>query len=337
MKFLGKLLFLMLTLFFVGSSPLFANTGNITGAGSTFIYPLMSLWAKNYSKIKGENINYQPIGSGGGLRQIYADTIDFAASDMPLSTKELDERGLIQFPVACGGIVPIINVKGINSNELVLNGNVLSNIYMGNITFWDDAQIQKLNPDLKLPHSKIILIVRADGSGTTYNFTNYLAKANKEWNERVGYDVVVKWPSSIIGSKGNAGVAAQVKIIPNSIGYVEYAYIKESKGLIPVKMINKDNQQVTASATSFYSAASSADWTESNGFYSVITDAEGKESWPIAASTFVLIPKKKMQTSSGKIVVEFFIWALKYGQEDASSLDYIPMPKNVVSLIILKL
>ncbi|HJO93832.1 MAG TPA: phosphate ABC transporter substrate-binding protein PstS [Victivallales bacterium] len=309
-----------------------ANIKSITGAGSTFVYPVLSQWAVTYHKKTGIAINYQPIGSGGGLRQLNNKTVNFAASDKPLTKQQLDEKGLIQFPVIVGGIVPIVHVQGLKANQLLLNGKVLADIYLGKVKYWNDPAIQKLNPGLTLPHTVIVPVRRADGSGTTYNFTNYLSKVSPVWKSKVGFSTDVQWPSMALGAKGNAGVAAQVQTIPNTIGYVEYAYAIQNK-LTTVKMVNADGKTVVASLDSFKAAASNAKWSSDKGFYMILTNAPGKNSWPIAASTFVLLYKKELKNDTGKAIVKFFKWVYSDGGEFATKLDYVAIPKNVNSIV----
>ena len=301
------------------------------GAGSSFIYPVMSKWTNAYYEKTNIQVNYQPIGSGGGQRQIFNHTVDFAASDQPLTSAELKKHDLIQFPAIVGGIVPVVNIKGISNNQLTLSGKALADIYLGKITHWNNPAIQKLNPGVKLPNSMIISIHRADGSGTTYNFANYLAKMSSVWKEQVGVNTTLKWPGNGVGAKGNAGVAAQVQNLPNSIGYVEFAYAK--KGLSTVKLINADGKAVAPSLETFASAAEYAQWRADKDYELILTDQPGANSWPINASTFIFIPKnnpKKMNEA----ILNFFTWAYqKEPSAMAKKLDYIAMPEKVVHSI----
>ncbi|MFZ9036314.1 MAG: phosphate ABC transporter substrate-binding protein PstS [Francisellaceae bacterium] len=300
----------------------------IMGAGSSFIYPAMSRWANSYYEKTGVQVNYQPIGSGGGQRQIFAKTVNFAASDQPLSNEMLEKYNLIQFPAIVGGIVPVINVPGIKPNEMVLDGRVLADIYLGKITYWDDPAIEKLNPSLKLPHAAIITVHRADGSGTTYNFATYLAELNPRWKAEVGIDTSLQWPVGI-GAKGNQGVAAQVKQVQDSIGYVEYAYAK-STHMTTVKMINKEGYSVTPDLNSFAQAAKYAKWQPADNYNMILANQPGQDSWPIVATTFILLPKEASINVNDNIK-KFFEYAYsKEGDETARKLDYVGIPQDVV-------
>lgn len=327
---------LVLSAIAAASCLIFANgaigTTTITGAGSSFVYPVLSQWAQTYNKETGIQINYQPIGSGGGLTQLGAKTVNFAASDAPQDIATLNSKGYIQFPVIVGGIVLIVNISGIAPDQLVLDGKTLGDIYLGKITKWNDPSITKLNPDTKLPDKKIVLTRRADGSGTTFNFTNYLSKVNPDWKSKVGSSTDVQWQGMTIGAKGNAGVATQVKTIPNTIGYVEYAYAKQNK-LTTVKMVNNAGEIVSANADTFKEAAANAVWDPANGFNLVLTDAPGKNSWPIDASTFVLMYKDSLSKDEGKAIIKFFSWVFAKGQDQAKALDYVPIPDNVVKMV----
>ena len=321
---------LLLAICLIPSLATAANSTQITGAGSSFIYPVLSKWSQDYNKATGVKINYQPIGSGGGISQLTNGTVDFAASDKPLQISELNNKKWQQFPAVVGGIVPVINISGIKNNQLVLSGPILSEIYSGKITYWDNTQITKLNKKLKLPHARIISIHRADGSGTTFNFTKYLSDIDQNWHKNIGYETVVKWPSFGLGAKGNAGVAAQVKILRNSIGYVEYAYA-HSSNLTMAKMINKSGKVVSADINSFKSAAQNANWQSSNAFYLILTNQPGAGSWPIVATTFVLLPKKASATRQATI--KFFNWIFANGNKTAQALDYVSIPKTVSAKI----
>ena len=308
-----------------------AKAADISGAGATFPYPIYAKWADAYKKASGNGLNYQSIGSGGGIKQITARTVTFGASDMPLQPAELDKIGCIQFPTVMGGIVPVVNLAGINSNELTIDGPTLAKIYLGEIKKWDDPAIKKQNPSAKLPSQAIALVHRSDGSGTTFVFTNYLSKVSADWKSKVGSNTSVEWPAGI-GAKGNEGVANNVGNTKGSIGYVETAYAKQNH-LTTMKMINKDGKAVVATPEAIMAAAAGADWAHAPGFYMIITDSPGAKSWPIAGATFILVPKQPKDPAAAKEALEFFAWAYKNGDAMASSLDYIPMPDSVVSLI----
>ena len=308
-----------------------ASAADISGAGATFPYPIYAKWADSYKKETGNGLNYQSIGSGGGIKQITARTVTFGASDMPLQPAELDKIGVIQFPTVMGGIVPVVNLDGIASGDLTIDGATLAKIYLGEIKKWDDPAIKKLNPTAKLPSQAIALVHRSDGSGTTFIFTNYLSKVSPAWKDKVGSSTAVEWPGGI-GAKGNEGVANGVVQTKGAIGYVETAYAKQNK-LTTMKMVNKDGKTVTATPEAIMAAASGADWAKAPGFYMILTDEPGAQSWPIAGATFILIPKQPKDAAAAKEALDFFAWAYKNGGEMASSLDYIPMPANVVQLI----
>ena len=308
-----------------------ANAADISGAGATFPYPIYAKWADEYKKVTGNGLNYQSIGSGGGIKQITARTVTFGASDMPLQSEELDKIGCIQFPTVMGGIVPVVNLDGVKSNELTIDGQTLAKIYLGEITKWDDAAIKKLNPNATLPSQAIALVHRSDGSGTTFIFTNYLSKVSSDWKSKVGSNTSVEWPAGI-GAKGNEGVANNVTNTKGSIGYVETAYAKQNN-LTTMRMVNKDGKTVTATPDAIKGAAAGADWANAPGFYMLLTDSPGDKSWPIAGATFILVPKQPKDTAAAKEALKFFEWAYAKGDEMASSLDYIPMPDSVVKLI----
>jgi len=308
-----------------------ASAADISGAGATFPYPIYAKWADSYKKETGNGLNYQSIGSGGGIKQITARTVTFGASDMPLQPAELDKIGVIQFPTVMGGIVPVVNLDGINSNELTIDGATLAKIYLGEIKKWDDPAIKKLNPTAKLPSQAIALVHRSDGSGTTFIFTNYLSKVSPAWKDKVGSSTAVEWPGGI-GAKGNEGVANGVVQTKGAIGYVETAYAKQNK-LTTTKMVNKDGKTVEATPDAIMSAAAGADWAKAPGFYMILTDEPGAKSWPIAGATFILVPKQPKDIAATKEALKFFEWAYKNGDDMAKGLDYIPMPDNVVSLI----
>jgi phosphate transport system substrate-binding protein len=308
-----------------------AQAADISGAGATFPYPIYAKWADAYKKVTGNGLNYQSIGSGGGIKQISARTVTFGASDMPLQAAELDKIGCIQFPTVMGGIVPVVNLEGVKANELTIDGVTLAKIYLGEITKWNDAALAKLNPGVKLPDQAIALVHRSDGSGTTFIFTNYLSKVSADWKSKVGSNTSVEWPGGI-GAKGNEGVSNNVGNTKGSIGYVETAYAKQNH-LTTMKMINQDGKVVSAVPESIMAAAGGADWAHAPGFYMILTDAPGAKSWPIAGATFILIPKQPKDAAATKEALKFFAWAYDKGGDMASSLDYIPMPESVVKLI----
>ncbi len=323
----------------LGATALFAFTAHagevktITGAGSSFAYPLYSAWADQYSKQTGVELNYQSIGSGGGIRQIEAGTVDFGASDAPLTIKQLKKHGLVQFPAAMGGVIPTINVPGVKPGQMVLSGSVLADIYLGNITKWNDPAIKKLNPGLNLPDLRITVVHRSDGSGTTFIFTDYLAKVSHEWKAKLGVGKAVDWPSSgNVGGKGNEGVAAYVQRIKGAIGYNEYAYVLKNK-MNYADMLNKTGHRVAPTAKNFAAAAANADWKHAPGYYLMLTDQPGADSWPITGATFVLVHAKPKSAAHVRAVLKFFDWGYTKGQGIAGSLDYIPMPMSVVKMI----
>ncbi len=301
-----------------------------TGAGASFPAPLYSKWAADYNKATGVKINYQSVGSGAGLRQIEAKTVDFGASDAPLKDEELSKKGLVQFPTVIGGVVPVVNIKGIAAGQIKLSGQVLGDIYLGKITNWNDAAIKALNPSVALPDAAIAPVRRADGSGTSFIFTNYLSKVNAEWKSKVGEGTAVNWPTGA-GGKGNEGVAAFVGRLPNSIGYVEYAYVKQNK-MTYVQMQNADGQFVAPDDTAFKAAAAGADWAKS--FYQILTNQPGKESWPITGATFILMHKSQDKPVQAATSLKFFEWAYKSGDKTAEDLDYVPMPDAVKGVIL---
>jgi phosphate transport system substrate-binding protein len=304
---------------------------DITGAGATFPYPVLSQWSTDYSASTGVKINYQSIGSGGGIAQIKAATVDFGASDKPLPPEELAAAGLAQFPIVIGGVVPVVNIEGVEPGTLKLTGTMIADIYLGKITKWNDPAIAALNPGLKVGDAAISVVHRSDGSGTTFNFANYLSKVNEEWKAKVGEGTSIQWPVGV-GGKGNEGVAAYVKQIKNSIGYVELAYALQNK-MSFVAMKNKAGSFVEPSAETFQAAAASADWTKAKDFFLVITDADGAKSWPIAASSFVLMYRQPKDAEHTKTALEFFKFALEKGQPQAKALDYVPLPDSLVKQI----
>ena len=304
---------------------------DITGAGATFPYPIYSKWAESYNVKTGVKLNYQSIGSGGGIKQITNKTVDFGASDKPLKPEELDKAGLLQFPAVVGGVVPVVNIPGITDTQLRLSSEVLANIFLKKITKWNDAAIKSLNPSLALPDSAITVVHRSDGSGTTFVFANYLTKVSKEWNDKVGADTSVAWPTGV-GGKGNEGVASYVQRIKGSIGYVEYAFAKQNN-LPAVTLQNADGEFVKPSIESFQSAAKYAKWESAPGFYEIITNEPGKTTWPISGATFILMHKVQDNPANGLEVLKFFDWAYTNGSLTAKALDYVPMPDSVVKLI----
>ena len=308
-----------------------ASAADMTGAGSTFVYPIAAKWAEAYKHLSGNGLNYQSIGSGAGIKQIKAKTVDFGASDMPLSAEELDKEGLIQFPVIMGGVVAVVNLEGVAPGQLKLNGQVLANIYLGKITKWNDSQIAALNAGVKLPAEDITVVHRADGSGTSFLFTDYLSKVDGEFKSTVGAGTAVKWPVGV-GGKGNEGVAANVQRIKGSIGYVEWAYAKKNK-MAHTQLKNKDGNFLQPDDDFFKAAAASAEWAKTPGFGVVLTDQAGKNSWPITGVTFVLMHKHQADAAKGKEVVKFFDWAFKNGGAAATELDYVPLPASVVKLV----
>jgi phosphate transport system substrate-binding protein len=307
-----------------------AEAKDLNGAGGTAIYPVLSKWAATYHQKTGVAVNYQAIGSGGGIAQIKAKTVDFANSDKPLKPQELAAIDVTQFPIVIISITPVVNLPGIKPGELKLDGPVLADIYLGKITAWDDPAITKLNPGVKLPHTKISTVHRSDGSGTTFNFTNYLSKVSKEWADKVGDDVSVSWPNGV-GGKGNAGVASYVQQIQGAIGYVEYAYVVENH-LTYTKMVNKAGKTLEPTMGAFQTAAANADFSKVQDFYLILTDQPGDKSWPITAATYMLMRKDYPAARNGD-VLKFLDWCLKHGQEQAKALDYVPMPDGVVKQI----
>ena len=315
------------------SSVLFAasaHAAGITGAGATFPAPIYAKWADAYQKATGNRVNYQSIGSGGGIRQIGAKTVDFGASDMPLTPEKLAEGGLQQFPTVIGAVVPVVNLEGVKPGDMKLTGEVLAGIYHGKITKWNDPAIVALNPDLKLSDQDIGVVRRADGSGTTFVFTNYLSKVSTEWKETIGEGTAVQWPVGL-GGKGNEGVSAFVQRLPGSIGYVEYAYAKQNK-LSHAIMQNREGQFVEPSAESFSAAAEGADWSKS-AFYEILTNEPGAKSWPITSATFILMHKTQDKPAQAAEVLKFFDWAYANGGDMALELEYVPLPKATVELI----
>lgn len=306
-----------------------AMAADISGAGATFPYPLYAKWADTYKKQTGIGLNYQSIGSGGGIKQIQAKTVTFGATDAPLSGADLEKWGLVQFPMVMGGIVPVVNIDGINPAQMVLDGPTLANIYLGKITKWDDAALKALNPSLKLPSSAIIVIRRSDGSGTTYNFAHYLAKVSEDWKKNVGVSTALEWPVGI-GAKGNEGVANNVMQANGSIGYVEFAYAKQN-GLAYTKMVNASGKTVAPSLAAFQAGAVSADWNSEPGFAVILSNPAGATAWPMTASTWILMYREAKDAEASAAAVKFFKWAFASGDKMAMDLDYVPMPDSVVN------
>lgn len=305
---------------------------DISGAGATFPFPIYSKWASAYKGVSGNGLNYQSIGSGGGIKQIESKTVTFGASDMPLSTQELNRYGLLQFPTVIGGVVPVVNVRGVAPGAMVLDGPTLADIYLGKISKWNDPAIKKLNASLNLPDQVITTVHRSDGSGTTFIFTNYLSKVSKDWNDRVKFATAVDWPAGI-GAKGNEGVAGNVAQTAGSIGFVEYAYAKQNN-LAYTKMINKDGKTVSPVAAAFAASASGANWDVANGFGTLLTDQPGPDSWPIAGATFVLVYKQPQDQAATREALKFFQWAYQSGDGMAAGLDYVAFPAPVKQKII---
>jgi phosphate transport system substrate-binding protein len=311
------------------STPAFA--ADITGAGSTFIFPVLSKWADAYKKESGASVNYQSIGSGAGIKQIQAKTVTFGATDAPLKPDQLQKDGLAQWPMIMGAIVPVVNIEGVKPGDIVLDGQTLAEIFLGKITKWDDAAIKKLNPNAKLPSDAIAVVHRADGSGTTFNFTDYLSKVSADWKSKIGSGTAVEWPVGV-GAKGNEGVAANIGQTKNSIGYVEYAYAKQNK-LTYTGLVNKAGKTIQPTTEAFQAAASNADWANAPGYFLILTDQPGDKSWPIVASTFVLMQKEATDKAASQEALKFFKYAFEKGDKSAEELDYIPMPDSVVKLI----
>ena len=310
-----------------------ANAQTITGAGATFPYPVYSKWSEAYKEKANIELNYQSIGSSGGIKQIKAATVDFGATDAPMKGEELTASGLVQFPTVLGGVVPIINVEGIRPGELQLTGEVLADIYLGTITHWNDAKIAALNPKVKLPAESITVVHRADGSGTTFIFTDYLNEVSKPWAEKMGKGAAVKWPAAnSVGGKGNEGVAANVGRVKNSIGYVEYAYAKKNK-MTYVKLQNRDGNLVGPDDLTFAAAAAGADWFSTPGMGISLVNQKGAQSWPITGATFILMYREPKNAKNSQETIKFFDWAFVNGGKMAADLDYVPLPKSVTDRI----
>ncbi len=321
--------------FVAAAAVILASSGvqaaEISGAGATFPYPIYAKWAEAYKAKTGVAMNYQSIGSGGGIKQITAKTVDFGASDMPLKPDHLDKLGAVQFPMVMGGVVPVVNIKGISAGELKLTGPVLADIYLGKITKWNAPEIAKLNPDVNLPNQAIAVVHRSDGSGTTFIFAHYLSQVSPEWKSKVGEATALQWPIGI-GGKGNEGVAANASRTSGAIGYVEYAYAKQTK-MAFVKMGNMAGKFVAPDASSFQAAAANADWEHTPGYAVLLTNEPGAASWPITGATFIIMHKKQEKPETAKQVLDFFAWSYKNGDQLAMSLDYVPMPDKVVGMV----
>jgi phosphate transport system substrate-binding protein len=308
-----------------------AEVTEIAGAGSTFAYPILAKWAEAYNQKTDIKLNYQSIGSGGGIKQIKAKTVDFGASDAPLTEKDLNEAGLMQFPMIIGGVVPVVNLPGIKAGEIKISPAVLADIYLGKITKWNDKAIAALNKDVKLPSTAVSVVHRSDGSGTTWIYTNYLTKVSKDWAEKVGNSTAVSWPTGV-GGKGNEGVASYVSRIKGAIGYVEYAYALQNK-MTYVKLQNHDGRYIDPTSENFQAAAANADWAHAPGYYLVLTDQPGENAWPISGASFALMHKEQAKPEVAEAVLKFFDWSYHNGVKMAEQLDYVPIPQNVVKMV----
>ncbi len=308
-----------------------AQAATITGAGATFPYPIYAKWAEMYKAATGNNVNYQSVGSGAGIKQIKSRTVDFGASDMPLSAKDLQAAGLFQFPAVMGGVVPVVNVPGLKPGQLKLSGPVLADIFMGKITKWNAPQIAALNPGLKLPDTNITVVHRADSSGTSFLFTDYLAKTSPDWKAKIGSGTSVKWPVGV-GGKGNEGVAANVQRVRGGIGYVEWAYAKKNN-MLHTQLQSRDGAYLQPDDAAFSAAAANADWAKVPGFAVVLTNQPGKNAWPITGASYILMHKVQVTPTQGQEVLKFFDWAYKNGDKAAAELDYVPMPEEVSKLV----
>ena len=316
---------------FLAAAVVPAAAVEISGAGATFPYPIYAKWADTYKKDTGVGLNYQSIGSGGGIKQIEARTVTFGASDAPLKGPDLEKNGLVQFPMVMGGIVPVVNLEGIKAGEIVLDGPTLAEIFLGKVKTWDDPAIKKLNPKVKLPSQAIAVVHRSDGSGTTFNFTYYLVQVSPDWKSQVGSATSVEWPVGI-GAKGNEGVSNNVTQTKGSIGYVEYAYALQNK-MIYTDMVNKDGKTVVPTSEAFQAAAANADWNSVPGYGVILANQPGAMSWPMTAATFILMPKQPPDPAAAAAALQFFAWAYAKGDKMAEELDYVPMPKKVVAEI----
>ena len=313
-------------------SSIAAPATEISGAGSSFIYPILSEWAHAYQKGRGVTISYRPIGSAGGINQIQSKAVDFAASDAPLSVAELDKFGLLQFPLVIGGDVPVVNLPGLEPGKLKITGSILADIYLGKITKWSDPAIAEINPDLKLPDQEIVVIHRSDGSGTTYIWTDYLSKVSTEWKAKVGVATSIDWPVGL-GGEGNDGVAALVAQTVGAVGYVEYAYAVKNK-LSFAQVRNRQGFFAQPRRAAFKAAAANANWAEAPGFFLMLTDQPGNSSWPITGSAFILMSKTQDEAENAKALLQFFYWVYGYGQQMAEDLEYVPMPAPVARLVV---
>lgn len=316
---------------FAGGLAFNAQANDITGAGATFVFPVMSKWSSEYAKETGKKVNYQSIGSGGGIAQIKAATVDFGSSDAPLKPEDLAKSGLAQFPSVIGGVVPVVNIPGVKSGALKFDGALLADVFLGKVTNWNDPRIAALNAGVTLPDLKITVVRRSDGSGTTFNFVNYLSKVSPEWKSSVGEGNSVKWPTGV-GGKGNEGVAAYVKQLKGGIGYVEFSYALQNK-LTFARMKNAAGNYVLPNDETFQAAAASADWAGAKDFYLVMTNAPGPNAWPIAATNFILMHKKPKNAASAKAAQDFFRWVYANGDDEAKALDYVPLPDALVKQI----
>jgi phosphate transport system substrate-binding protein len=308
-----------------------AQAADISGAGATFPYPIYAKWADAYKKQTGIGLNYQSIGSGGGIKQIKAKTVTFGASDMPLKPADLDAAGLTQFPMIMGGTVLVVNLQGIAPGQLTLDGKTVAAIFLGDITQWDDPKIKALNPGVTLPNKAIAVVHRSDGSGTTFLFTNYLAQESADWSSKVGSNSAVEWPVGI-GAKGNEGVANMAKQTDGSIGYVEYAYAKQNN-LTYTKLVNKAGKTIEPSLQAFQAAAAGADWANSKNYYLILTDQPAADAWPIVGASFIIVYKEPTDPAALQTALKFFDWAYKGGKDMAMKLDYVPMPDSVVQMV----
>lgn len=315
----------------LGSAPALAKSRTINGAGATFPFPVYSQWAHQYYRVAKVRLNYQSIGSGGGIRQIKAKTVDFGASDAPLKPEELNKAGLVQFPMVMGGVVPVVNIPGIAAGQLKLSGAVLADIFLGKIAKWNDARIQADNKGLSLPDQAITVVHRSDGSGTTWIFTNYLSKISSSWKTEVGTNKAVNWPVGV-GGKGNEGVASYVQRVKGAIGYVEYAYALQNR-MSHVLLKNRAGNFVPPTSETFQAAAAGADWQHAEGYYLVLTDQPGEKSWPITGASFILLYKEQANPETARAVLSFFDWCYKNGGEIAEKLHYVPMPAKVVEMV----
>ena len=309
----------------------FSTAADITGAGATFPYPIYSKWAEAYKAATGIGLNYQSIGSGGGIKQIKAKTVDFGASDMPLKQEDLDKEGLMQFPAIIGGVVPVFNLDGVEPGQLKLTSDVIANIHLGKITKWNDRAIAELNPGITLPAINITEVHRADGSGTTFIWTNYLSKVNAEFAKVIGEGTAVKWPVGV-GGKGNEGVAAQVQRIKGAFGYIEYAYAKKNK-IAHAQLKNRDGNFVQPDDSTFKSAAAGADWANAPGMYLLLTNQTGKDSWPATGASFIIMHKQQADALTGRAILKFFDWSYKNGSKMSEELEYVHMPQAVIKLV----